>query len=306
MKASVLVILLSLCFSQAWAARDIYKYQDENGNWVFSGTEPTAQENVMVDTVAEEKVEPVRIIHQADHQKAQIYGVNNYHIPVTVSIDFPKQKNVRFSEPVPAFLPLPPNSREPLFTISAKNVGPWQFQIKYQYTPGELDPNYDKDFPYIVPFGGEKAYRISQSFNGTFSHQDSYSQYAIDIPMPEGTPILAARGGVVVEVVENNQGAAIADFAQTKANIVRIAHDDGSMAVYAHLQKLSAKVRVGQKVSQGQHIASSGNTGFSTGPHLHFAVQVNESNVLTSVPFVLRTEKGVVSPESGLTLRSGV
>src|SRR5690625_5722784 len=62
-----------------------------------------------------------------------------------------------------------------------------------------------------------------------------------------------------------------------RANFVRILHDDGSMALYAHLDYGGVSVRDGQRVKRGQRIGRSGNTGFSTGPHLHFVVQVNRS-----------------------------
>ena len=71
----------------------------------------------------------------------------------------------------------------------------------------------------------------------------------------------------------------------SRANHVRVLHGDGSMAVYAHLKLESASVSPGQRLRRGQQIGLSGNTGFSTGPHLHFAVQVNRAMELTSVPF---------------------
>jgi murein DD-endopeptidase MepM/ murein hydrolase activator NlpD len=80
-----------------------------------------------------------------------------------------------------------------------------------------------------------------------------------------------------------------------RANLVRIVHDDGSMAVYAHLALESVVVSVGQRVRTGQHLADSGNTGFSTGPHLHFAVQANTGMELKSFPFTI---EGVRIPGS--------
>jgi len=57
------------------------------------------------------------------------------------------------------------------------------------------------------------------------------------------------------------------------ANIVRILHDDGTHAVYAHLNWNSIRVRPGDHVERGEYIADSGNTGFSSGPHLHFEIR---------------------------------
>jgi murein DD-endopeptidase MepM/ murein hydrolase activator NlpD len=73
-----------------------------------------------------------------------------------------------------------------------------------------------------------------------------------------------------------------------RANFIRILHDDGSMALYAHLAVDGVLVRIGQEVTAGQRIGLSGNTGFSTGPHLHFAVQVNRGMQLMSIPFRMR------------------
>ena len=70
-----------------------------------------------------------------------------------------------------------------------------------------------------------------------------------------------------------------------RANFIRILHDDGSMAVYAHLQPEGVQVHTGQRVRQGQRIGLSGNTGFSTAPHLHFVLQVNRGMRLESIPF---------------------
>ena len=72
---------------------------------------------------------------------------------------------------------------------------------------------------------------------------------------------------------------------QSRANAVRILHEDRTMAVYAHLQADSVRVTPGQRVERGAWLANSGNTGFSTGPHLHFAIQRNTGMDLVSVPF---------------------
>ena len=68
-------------------------------------------------------------------------------------------------------------------------------------------------------------------------------------------------------------------------NYVRILHDDGTMGVYLHLMRQSVTVQVGQRAELGSLIARSGNTGNSTGAHLHFVVQRNIGLALESIPF---------------------
>lgn len=89
----------------------------------------------------------------------------------------------------------------------------------------------------------------------------------LDIAAPTGTPIKAADGGTVV------YSGARGSFGY----MVEINHGNGYVTRYAHASKLH--VKVGQKVYKGQHIANVGNTGRSTGSHLHFEVLKNGSNV---------------------------
>ncbi len=83
----------------------------------------------------------------------------------------------------------------------------------------------------------------------------------VDLIAPPGTPVVAAAGGVVATV------AYVAEY----GNIVDIDHDNGLTSRYAHLSK--SVVRVGDVVMKGQKIALVGNTGRTTGPHLHFEVR---------------------------------
>ena len=97
----------------------------------------------------------------------------------------------------------------------------------------------------------------------------------IDIPVVEGTSVYATKAGKVSAVRTNVTGY----LAGSYGNYVDIDHGDGTMTRYAHLKYGGVLVSVGTEVNQGQTIALSGNTGGSTGPHLHYEVHVNGSSV---------------------------
>ena len=146
---------------------------------------------------------------------------------------------------------------------------------------------------YRKPFSDYADWRISQGFHGQASHSDALNAYAVDFALLMGTPVKAARSGVVMEVSDGNPdrgGVRKTDL--DKANIIRIVHEDGSMAVYGHLLQDSITVKPGQWVPAGALIAQSGNSGYSHGPHLHFAVQINTGMQLQSVPFRMRAADG--------------
>lgn len=85
---------------------------------------------------------------------------------------------------------------------------------------------------------------------------------AIDWGTPIGTPVYASSGGTVVK----------AGWIGSYGNAIYIDHPDGRQTRYAHLSKIL--VKVGQKVKQGEKIALSGNTGVTTGPHIHFEMRI--------------------------------
>ncbi|WP_051289125.1 M23 family metallopeptidase [Chryseobacterium daeguense] len=128
-------------------------------------------------------------------------------------------------------------------------------------------PLYYKNYAYELPYRTGKYHKVIQGYNGDFSH---YGKNAIDFEMPIGSEVLASRGGIVVKIVKNyNQGCSSQECAKY-GNYISILHEDGTRAEYYHLKHNGATVKVGEKVEKGYLIGYSGNTGWSSVPHLHF------------------------------------
>jgi len=166
----------------------------------------------------------------------------------------------------------------------------YTFRIASSWVLGDFNARQSPDAMYRLPYQDGLAFHIGQSPGGPITtHSSPDSQYPVDIGMPEGTPIVAAREGVVIYTEANQIYGGQSPDLMTKANSVRILHVDGTIAVYAHLAHGGVYVYPGQKVAAGTQIGLAGSTGYSSGPHLHFVVQTVErtANGLTmvSLPF---------------------
>jgi murein DD-endopeptidase MepM/ murein hydrolase activator NlpD len=130
--------------------------------------------------------------------------------------------------------------------------------------------------PYVLPFAIGERFQISRTFDHYTPGNGGVGLYAIDVPMPVGTPVHAIRAGTVVAVEERFPDT---DHATFHENWVMIRHADGTVARYIHLTANGALVETGNAVAQGQRIGLSGNSGASTAPHLHFDVQTCGPNL---------------------------
>lgn len=122
---------------------------------------------------------------------------------------------------------------------------------------------------YDLPFKVGTSHKVVQGYGRMFSHKN---KAALDFSMPEGTPVCAARGGVIYSFKDDSSEGGPFSKYDKKANYIIIKHDDGSFGCYWHLQKNGVAVKKGM-VDKGQLIGYSGNTGFVLRPHLHFAVK---------------------------------
>ncbi|MFE2846316.1 M23 family metallopeptidase [Streptomyces scopuliridis] len=125
-----------------------------------------------------------------------------------------------------------------------------------------------------------KRYTLSAGFGlggSRWAHKHSGQDFAV----PVGTPVHAVHGGTVVKAGPNGAGDGPA-----YGNAIVIKHKNGTYSQYAHLSQV--KVYVGQKVTTDKLIGLSGNTGNSSGPHLHFEIRTtpNYGSAVNPVPFL--------------------
>lgn len=295
-------LAIALAAPGAAVAKNIYKYQDENGIWHFTDRAP--EQDVEFETVfmQREREARVRMRQEGTKQNPLYYLFNDYWGPVEVELKLSEQFNVLSEPELPARFVVPGQQELLLVGIGALDPAQgFRYRLNAATVPGPPTPTPVDGLVLRLPFPPDDAYAVSQGFNGGKTHLDDESRYAIDIVMPEGSPVHAVREGVVMDIEEDfNTGGTDYEKYADKANHVRVLHDDGTMALYAHLQLASVIVRPGARVQAGQLLARSGNTGLSSGPHLHFAIQQNVGMKLISVPFEFRLADGrTVSPEEG-------
>lgn len=149
---------------------------------------------------------------------------------------------------------------------------------------------------YVLPFQKGTSHVVAQGYGGSESHfAGTDKEFAIDFKMPVGTTIRAARAGQVIATkADSNVGGKDPEQFRHAANYIMIRHSDGTYGSYQHLQQNGVLVRLGQMVKAGDVIGLSGNTGMSTGPHLHFEVFVPvDSKNAKTIPVRFQTSTGI-------------
>jgi murein DD-endopeptidase MepM/ murein hydrolase activator NlpD len=286
-------------------AKHMYQYTDKQGIVHFTDIPPTGDVGEVKSSVVAVDHQPlIRLRESGTDEDRTLNFFNASGGPVSVELSLQQASNVRTDPPLPALVVLAAQVETRGLTITVANTGAsYKYRYAYKYMPGDYRAVQDATAHYQIPFNPLLQFRVNQGFNGSFSHRDPQNQYAVDIGMPEGTPVRAARDGVIMTVDNDFYGNGL-DMAQyaDRANNIRIVHADGAMSVYAHLAFESVRVQVGQHVKAGQEIALSGDTGFTSGPHLHFCVQMNHDMHLVSVPFQFTGPHGAFTPQEGQKL----
>jgi len=292
-RAAIAALVLAFGWTVALQAQEIYLWTDEAGIRHLSDREPEGEYEVKVQRAITQPEAPVEMENIGSDREPEWRFTNLMHGAVTVAVSLEQSSNVVTEPALPARLELPARGASSVLIGPMAPTAAWRYSILMSATPGPLDPQPDSEFSYRPPLRPDQPLRVGQGFTGEFSHQAPHSRHAVDFTLPTGTPVLAARAGTVMDVERYfHRAGQDPEIDGPRANYVRILHDDGSMGVYAHLDYNGVIVRPGQQVEAGQQIGRSGNTGFSTGPHLHFAVQVNRDMELVSIPFEMLDHDG--------------
>lgn len=306
--AFIACIGLSLSLALApVAAESLYKYRGDDGEWIFSDRPPDD------DSLVEVRVlEPARnsgdisVTYSFEGQSVVISANNRFYAPVEIELDIRNIRGIQYPHPDEDLRwVVAPRSQLRLLDLPLLQDGSSPFlEYSLRYLAGDPAASHRPPGPYRAPFAVSTEHAITQAYPELATHTTRDSYFAVDMAMPIGTDIFAARGGIVFDVASTNFTGGLDPVRDgPNANVIRILHDDGTYAIYAHLNTNSIRVRPGDVVRRGDYIADSGNTGFSSGPHLHFSVVRNVGMAIESVPvtFLGQNSEGVV-PASGAAL----
>lgn len=227
-------------------------------------------------------------------------------LPITVSTKV-SSSNIDVVEGAIESVVLDGGERKFLFKLAIVDMNEgWRYNYKFDWAYGSFDVEHDADFEYSLPYQKGNRHMVSQGCNGEFSHK-YYAPNAIDFEMREGTPIHAARDGRVVDVVNDFKRGGSFSGLRGKDNNIKILHSDGTIGSYNHLMPDGVSVELNSEVKAGEMIGFSGNTGFSSGPHLHFTVTRarKDGRELETFPIILKTQIGPVTcPTKGSWLEA--
>ena len=275
----------------------VYFYTDSQGVTHFTDSTEDAEEDGYTVTeyedLDEDHEDEVLLSYNALTQEVMIE--NQLYSPISVILKATNEDTIETDIKFDEIFTVEANTTKSLGHIYSFDSTA-DFSLTRQFSIGTPTAINKSDTGELqIPFRGK--FRVTQANGGSFSHRGPKNFYAIDVAMPIGTPIYAARAGKVVDMKMYFTKSGLDPAAHGKANYIRLRHDDGTMTVYVHLKPNSERVKLGDYVGGGEQIAESGNTGYTSGPHLHFAVQRNNGIATVSIPFKVY---GTLEPKIGM------
>lgn len=248
---------------------------------------------------AEILADPISFRKEKVAGQEQIVFSNSCAVPVTLKLQLSLDNTAVVGPSDLIELPARGKVRGPLFRPAGP--GAWKYSWTYRYNFGSCRVR-EASEPFTLPWAPGRTFFTGQAFNGSRSHRGE-DRYAVDFPMPEGTPVHAARAGLVCYVRDEFSEGGWRPELRDRDNHVIIAHEDGTLSRYLHLRKGGAAVSLGDWVNTGELIGYSGNVGYSNEPHLHFDVVRPGTDLVTqTVPFQLLHDGEAITPIEDMPL----
>lgn len=203
--------------------------------------------------------------------KVRVYARNESVAPITVCLR-PELQNMEASKKLPLTTVLAPRSTTELCILRPiTRTNTWNYAYEYDAKFGDYRSKHDDRHVYQLPFESGKSRTVLQGYNGSFSHQGEMAN-ALDFDFEVGERVFAIRDGLVVDTESTFDIGGTDPKMKNMSNYIMIQHDDGTLSRYYHLEKDGVRVRIGEKVAVGKFLGFSGNTGYSSEPHLHVDV----------------------------------
>lgn len=216
----------------------------------------------------------VRFYNELIGREYLIYADNEEEMPMSAKFKF-TLKNMQSTLESDSIIVIPPKTKG--FLVAKLSAVTPTLSNSFSYTNtynfgNVLAKNHDDTYLYDLPYEKGKSHLVFQGYGGKLSHKN---QLSLDFNLKIGDKIYAAREGKVVQTEEKHNSNCSTEGCAKFNNKIIILHSDGTLAEYLHLKQNGVEVNIGDDIMKGQFLGYSGNTGWSTGPHLHFAVFFN-------------------------------
>jgi murein DD-endopeptidase MepM/ murein hydrolase activator NlpD len=241
----------------------------------------------------------VEVAYEKINNSYHFTAINHSNVPYYLSLQFAELNNLKPNQSLEQYAPTiyPNQEKKEILILSTiePNEGS-SFNFNYLYTIGDPKIKIDTEFLYYLPYQHGKRIRVGQGYNGRGTHSGIN---AIDFNLAIGDTIYAARQGFVYDIKEDsNKGGNNLSF-EKYGNFIYVYQPDGTLGKYVHLKQNGSLITIGDSISIGQAIGLSGNTGYSSGPHLHFTVVHNENFIAKTLPvsFLNYKQQGFIPQE---------
>ncbi len=228
------------------------------------------------------------------------YAHNKNFYDVTLKVNAVYTNN-RQDQPTSKVFVVKANETKEYERVLIRNNANNKYKFSYSWIIGSKYAVHDDSYLYRLPYAKGTSHKVTQGFNGSRTHT-GHSRYAVDFDMKKGTRVYAAREGIVVKTKSDSNKVGWGEEFAKYGNHITIVHSDSTFGTYYHLRKNGVAKQVGDRVRRGEFIGYSGNTGYSSGPHLHFAVfKAKNEKETASLPIKFISSKGVIKrPKEGV------